>query len=422
MEIIKELLRDIEIPRMIKIRQNFHAPEVNNVKEAVHEAIRTAGVLTGVDAGDRVAIAVGSRGVASLPELVRETVHAVKSVGGNPFIVPAMGSHGGATAAGQVDVLEQLGVTEDAIGAPILATMEVVEIGRLPNGLPIYMDYHAYKADKIIVINRIKPHTAFRGPVESGLMKMITIGLGKQKGAEAAHAFSFKYMAEHVVEMAKIAIERTPIIFGLGSLENAYDRPAKIVAIPAEDLIHREPDLLIEAKSLMPTIMFDPIDVLVVDELGKDISGDGMDPNITGRYATPYASGGPQVTRIAVLGLTEKTHGNANGIGLADVSTQKVMDQTILEKGYANALTSTVTQVVKLPMILENEELAVKAAIKTCNAFDLSKARIVRIKNTLEIQEIWISESMLEEAKSLDSIDILSNPAPMKLSISNVGI
>ncbi|RFB12642.1 DUF2088 domain-containing protein [Bacillus sp. HNG] len=422
MEIIKELLRDIEIPRMIKIRQKFHAPEVENVKEAVHKAIHTAGVIHRVEARDRVAIAVGSRGVANLPELVRETVNAVKSVGGHPFIVPAMGSHGGATAAGQVDVLEQLGVTEDAIGAPILATMEVVEIGRLPNGLPIYMDLHAYKADKIIVINRIKPHTAFRGPVESGLMKMITIGLGKQKGAEAAHAFSFKYMAEHVVEMAKIAIDRTPIIFGLGSLENAYDRPAKIVAIPAEDLIHREPELLIEAKSLMPRIMFDPIDVLVVDELGKDISGDGMDPNITGRYATPYASGGPQVTRIAVLGLTEKTHGNANGIGMADVSTQKVMDQTIWEKGYANALTSTVTQVVKLPMILENEELAVKAAIKTCNAFDLSKVRIVRIKNTLDIQEIWISESMLEEAKSLDSIEIVSDLAPMGFSSSNVGI
>ncbi|MFS0824629.1 lactate racemase domain-containing protein [Bacillus sp. 1P02SD] len=422
MEIINELLRDIEIPQMIKIRQTFHAPEVENVKKAVYEAIQTAGVLNRVESGDRVAIAVGSRGVAKLPELVRETVNAVKSVGGHPFIVPAMGSHGGATAAGQVDVLEQLGVTEDAIGAPILASMEVVEIGKLPNGLPIYMDHHAYKADKIIVINRIKPHTAFRGPVESGLMKMITIGLGKQKGAEAAHAYSFKYMAEHVVEMAKIAIERTPIIFGLGSIENAYDRPAKIVAIPAEEIIHREPELLKEAKSLMPRIMFDPIDVLVVDELGKDISGDGMDPNITGRYATPYASGGPQVTRIAVLGLTEKTHGNANGIGMADVSTQKVMDQTILEKGYANALTSTVTQVVKLPMILENEELAVKAAIKTCNAFDLSKVRIVRIKNTLEIQEIWISESMLEDARSIDSIEIVSDPAPMDLSSLDVSI
>lgn len=416
MKIIEELLHDIEIPRMVKIRQHFHAPEIENVPQAVHDAIHSAGVLNRIGAGERVAIAVGSRGVAMLPLLVRETVNAVKSVGGIPFIVPAMGSHGGATAQGQMDVLEQLGVTETAIGAPIQATMEVVEIGKLPNNLPIYMDKYAFGADKVIVINRIKPHTAFRGPVESGLMKMITIGLGKQKGAEAAHAFSFKYMAEHVIEMAKIAIERVPIIFGLATMENAYERPAKIVAIPAEELIHREPKLLKEAKSLMPRIMFDPIDVLVVDEIGKDISGDGMDPNITGRYATPYASGGPAVARIAVLGLTKKTHGNANGIGMADISTKKVMEQTILEKGYANALTSTVTQVVKLPMILHNEKLAVKAAIKTCNAFDLSKVRLVRIKNTLEIQEIWVSEAMLEEAKSLKSIEILTEPALMELS------
>ncbi|KKK36801.1 hypothetical protein WQ57_17210 [Mesobacillus campisalis] len=416
MNIIEELLQEVPIPRMVKVRQKFHAPEIPNVAEAVQEAIGKANVLDRIQPGDRVAIAVGSRGVADIPVLARETAAAVKKAGGTPFIVPAMGSHGGATAEGQIDVLEQLGVTEEIVGAPILASMEVIEIGRLDNGLPIYMDKHAYQADKVIVINRIKPHTAFRGPVESGLMKMITIGLGKQKGAEAAHAFSFKYMAEHVVEMAKVAIERVPIIFGLGTLENAYDRPAKIVAIPAEELIKQEPELLLEAKSLMPKILFDPIDVLVVNEIGKDISGDGMDPNITGRYATPYASGGPEVARIAVLGLTKKTHGNANGIGMADMTTKKVMDSIMLEKGYANALTSTVIDVVKLPMILENEELAVKAAIKTCNAFDLDKARVVRIKNTLDIQEIWISEALLDEAREMEDIEILSQPVEMEFS------
>ncbi|MCM3118316.1 nickel-dependent lactate racemase [Neobacillus sp. MER 74] len=416
MEIINELLRGIPIPKMVKVRQKFHAPEIENVEEAVREAIAEAKVMARIKPGDLVAIAVGSRGVADLPILVRETANAVKKAGGNPFIVPAMGSHGGATAEGQKDVLEQLGVTEGTTGAPVKSSMEVVEIGRLENGLPIYIDKHAYEADKVIVINRIKPHTAFRGPVESGLMKMITIGLGKQKGAEAAHAYSFKYMAEHVVKMAEIAIARVPIIFGLGTLENAYDRPAKIVAIPSEEIFTKEPSLLLEAKSLMPRIMFDPIDVLVVNEIGKDISGDGMDPNITGRYATPYASGGPKVTRIAVLGLTKKTHGNANGIGMADMSTKKVLDETALEKGYANALTSTVIDVVKLPMILENEELAVKAAIKTCNAFDLSKARVVRIKNTLDIHEIWISESLLEEAKQNEFIEILSEPIEMNFS------
>ncbi|MEW9670109.1 lactate racemase domain-containing protein [Ammoniphilus sp. 3BR4] len=421
MTIIDELLREIPLPRMVPIRQNFHAPEIEDVAQAVHDAMRETDVLSRIAKGDRVAIAVGSRGVADIQLLTRETVRAVKSVGGEPFIVPAMGSHGGATAEGQKDVLAQLGVTEAFVEAPILSSMDVVEVGKLPNGLPVYTDKHAYEADKVIVINRIKPHTAFRGPVESGLLKMITIGLGKQKGAEAAHAYSFKYMAEHVPEMAKITLAKVPIIFGLGSIENAYDRPAKIVAVPAERLEEEEPQLLLEAKALMPRILFDPIDVLIVDEIGKDISGDGMDPNITGRYATPYASGGPQVARIVVLGLTERTHGNANGIGLADITTSKVLNETIKEKGYANALTSTVVGVVKMPMALDSEELAVKAAIKTCNAFDMNQARVVRIENTLHLKEIWISESLLPEAMEHQDIEVLSSPEPIRLNSQKEG-
>jgi hypothetical protein len=417
MEIIQQLLKEIPLPRMVKVHQKFHAPEIADVAEAVHQAIKEADVLHRISSGDRVAIAVGSRGVADISILTREVVNAVKSAGGSPFIVPAMGSHGGATAEGQIEVLEQLGVTEESIGAPILSSMDVVEVGRLPNGLPIYTDKYASEADKVIVINRIKPHTAFRGPVESGLMKMITIGLGKQKGAEAAHAYSFKYMAEHVPEMAKIVLGKMPIIFGLGTLENAYDRPAKIVAVPAEKMQEMEPQLLLEAKALMPRIMFSPIDVLVVNEIGKDISGDGMDPNITGRYATPYASGGPEVSRIVVLGLTEKTHGNANGLGTADMTTRKVFNEIAWEKGYANALTSTVVSVIKIPMVLETEEQAVKAAIKTCNAFNLNNVRLIRIKNTLDIKEIWISESLLEEAKQIEDVEILSEPFEMDFSL-----
>lgn len=410
MNIIEELLQNIPLPRMIKVQQKFHAPEIQDMAGTVRQVIQDADVLSRISEGDRVAIAVGSRGVADIPILTREVVNAVKSVSGRPFIVPAMGSHGGATAEGQMDVLKQLGVTEEFIGAPILSSMDVVEVGRLPGGLPIYTDKHAYEADKVIVINRIKPHTSFRGPVESGLMKMITIGLGKQKGAEAAHAYSFKYMAQHVPEMARVILSKVPIIFGLGTLENAYDRPAKIVAVPAEKLEEVEPQLLLEAKALMPKILFDPIDVLVVDEIGKDISGDGMDPNITGRYATPYASGGPEVARIVVLGLTDTTHGNANGLGMADMTTRKAFEAIEWEKGYANALTSTVVNVVKVPMFLETEELAIKAAIKTCNAFELDKVRLVRIHNTLHMKEIWISESLLQEAMGREDIEILSEP------------
>lgn len=413
MNILNQMLTDIPMPKMVKVRQHFHAPELEDVAGEVRKTLHETNVLSRINEGDTVAIAVGSRGVADLPVLVRETAAEIKKAGGKPFIVPAMGSHGGATDEGQIDVLEQLGVTEAACGAPIHSSMEVVKIGELPNGLPVYIDQNAYEADKIIVINRIKPHTAFRGPVESGLLKMITIGLGKQKGAEAAHAYSFKYMAEHVPEMAKISLSEAPIIFGLATIENAYDRPAKIIAVPAEELEKAEPDLLIEAKSLMPKIHFDQFDVLVVDELGKDISGDGMDPNITGNFATPYASGGPDVARTVVLGLTEKTHGNANGIGMADMTTKEVVDQIAWEKGYANALTSTVIDVIKLPMVLESKELAVKAAIKTCNAFDLSNVRLVRIKNTLEIGEIWISESMIEEAEKNPNLKILSSPEPL---------
>ncbi len=416
MEIISQLLHDIPLPKMMKVKQVFHAPMLEDTAEEVRKTLKDTGLLSRISPGDRVAIAVGSRGVADLPILVRETAAAVESVGGSPFIVPAMGSHGGATAEGQQEVLEQLGVTEASTGAPILSSMEVVQTGTLPNGLPVYTDKYAYEADKVIVINRIKPHTAFRGPVESGLMKMITIGLGKQKGAEAAHAYSFKHMAEHVPEMAKIVLSKVPVIFGLGTIENAYDRPAKIVAVPTEELEQAEPGLLLEAKQLMPKIMFDPIDVLIVDEIGKDISGDGMDPNITGRYATPYAFGGPKVSRIAVLGLTEKTHGNANGIGIADMTTRALVDSIHWEKGYANALTSTVINVIKVPMVLESEEMAIKAAIKTCNAYDLTKARVVRIKNTLELEHIWISESLMEEAAGQKEIEVLSEPAAMNIA------
>lgn len=415
MSIIHNILKDIPIPKMVKVKQTFMDEELPDVADAVRKTMDDTNVLDRIDEGDSVAIAVGSRGVSDLHTLVRETVIAVRNAGGNPFIVPAMGSHGGATAEGQADVLNQLGISEETVHAPIRSSMEVVKIGELPKGLPVYIDKHAYEADKIIVINRVKPHTAFRGPVESGLTKMITIGLGKQKGAEAAHSFSFKYMAEHVQQMANITLTKTPIIFGLASIENAYDRPVKVIAVPAEEIRMIEPKLLKEAKALMPSILFDSFDVLIVDELGKEISGDGMDPNITGRFATPYANGGPDVKRTVVLSLTKKTHGNANGIGLADMTTKQVMDEIDYEKGYANALTSTVIEVVKLPMVLDTKELAVKAAIKTCNAFDLNKVRVVRIKNTLEIGEIWISESMIEEASRKRNLEIISDLEELNL-------
>ncbi len=416
MDRIVELLNPIPIPKMVKVRQKFTAPELTDVAAAVDQALLQANILNKISPHDQVAIAVGSRGISQIPVIVKQVVNAVKSQGANPFIVPAMGSHGAATAEGQKDVLTKLGVTEQVIGAEIRSNMDVVEVGRLKEGPRIYVDKHAYSADKVIVINRIKPHTAFDGPIESGLMKMITIGLGKQKGAESVHQFGFGQMASYVPKIAKVILEKVPIIFGLASIENAYERPAKIVAVPAERLEEIEPILLKEAKTLMPRLLFQQMDVLVIDEIGKDISGSGLDPHITGRFPTPYKANlnGTNASRVVILNLTDKTDGNANGIGFGDITTQTVFKKIIWEKGYFNALTSTVVQAVKVPMFLPTERLAVQAGIKTCNAPDFNQVRLVRIKNTLDIKEIWISESMLEEALQMDEIEVITERVDME--------
>ena len=414
MDIIKTLLKDVPFPRMIKISQQFSSEEVADVPSILRAELTASGQLDRIKPGMRIAIAVGSRGVAQIPALVRTTVEEVKKRDGVPFVFPAMGSHGGATAEGQADVLAHLGITEQSIGCPIVSSMEVVEISRLPNGLPVYVDKNAYNSDGIVLINRIKPHTAFRGPNESGLVKMIAIGLGKQKGAETCHSYGFKHMASHVPAMAREAIAKAPILFGIGTVENAYDHVAKIVVVGADSLIEADRKLLVEAKAAMPSIGFSPIDVLVIDEIGKDISGDGMDPNITGRYPTPYPTGGPEVTKMVVLDLTEKTNGNANGVGSADFTTRRLVNKADYKAMYANGITSTVVGPTAIPMTLDNDNEAIRAAVKTSNALDFSKVRLVRIKNTLHLGEFMISESLLDEARAMPNVTILSDPFEMK--------
>jgi len=413
-DIIKELLKDVPLPRMVKIRQTFNADEILDVSAALSTALVDSGQLKQIKPGMNIAIAAGSRGVAQIATLVRTTVAEVKKQGANPFVVPAMGSHGGATAAGQAEVLAHLGITEEYVGCPIVSSMEVVEITRLPNGMPVYIDKNAYQADGIIVINRIKPHTAFRGPNESGLVKMITIGLGKQKGAESCHAYGFKHMHSLIPAMAQEMLKLAPIMFGIATVENAYDHVAKVVVAGAADLIETDRQLLIEAKAAMPRIEFSPIDVLVIEEIGKDISGDGMDPNITGRYPTPYPTGGPEVSKMVVLDLTEKTGGNANGVGTADFTTRRLVNKTDFQSLYANGITSTVVRPNAIPMTLDCDLDAIRAAVKTSNALDLSKVRLVRIKNTLQLGEIMISEAMLPDALSLANVTICSEPFEMQ--------
>lgn len=409
MGIIEELLRDIPIPKMAKVKQTFSDAKLDDVQGELTAQLQQSKIRQSIKPGMSVAIAVGSRGVDQIAEMTATTVKCLRELGAKPFIVPSMGSHGGATAEGQREVLRHLGVTEESVGAEIRSSMEVVTLGSLENGLPVYMDKYASEADGIVVINRVKPHTAFRGPVESGLMKMLSIGLGKQKGAEACHQLGFKHMADHVPAMAEMIIQQKPVLFGVGSVENAYDKVAQIAVVTPEEMYEKELELLEEAKRLLPRIMFDHIDVLVIDEIGKNISGDGMDPNITGRYPTPYAHGGPDVNKMVVLDLTSETEGNANGVGTADFTTQRLVDKMDLEATYANGLTSTVVGPTHIATTLPNDRQAIQAAVKTSNILDFHDVKMVRIQNTLELGEIEISQALLQQAEDMAETEIISD-------------
>ena len=417
--ILNQLLKDIPIPKLLPIRQRFDDTELSDPLAHLSHELYKDGCLNQIKAGQQVAVAVGSRGISQIDQITRCVVEHILKIDAHPFIVPCMGSHGGATAEGQKEVLAHLGITEEAMGAPIRSSMEVIELAKLPNGLPVYVDkMAATEADAIVVINRIKPHTAFRGPVESGLLKMIAIGLGKQKGAEACHQLGFKYMAENVPAMANIMLQKCPIVFGVGIVENAYDKICKIEVLPAHQIEQREIELLEEAKARLPKILFPQIDVLVIDYIGKNISGDGMDPNITGRYPTPYAHGGPEVSKMVVLDLTPQTKGNANGVGTADFTTKRLVDQTDWPATYANGLTSTVCAPTKMATVLENDQEAIKAAIKTCNILDYTSCRLVRITDTLHLGEIWISETLREEAAEHPQIEILGEAQALSFDAS----
>ncbi|HZG79002.1 MAG TPA: hypothetical protein VEZ72_24330 [Paenibacillus sp.] len=410
-DMIRNMLQPIPIPRIVRIKQKFDASKLDDPLGVLRAELAKPGGVDRIRPGQRVAVAVGSRGVANIAGLTKTTIDAIREVGGLPFIVPCMGSHGGATAEGQAEVLKHLGIDETTMGAPVKSSMEVVQIDKLANGLPVYVDkIAAEEADAIVVINRVKPHTAFRGPIESGIMKMIAIGLGKQKGAEACHQLGFKYMADFVPEMATLMMKKLPIVFGVAAVENAYDETCHIEVLPPERVYEREVELQKMAKSRMPRLLFDAIDVLVIDYIGKNISGDGMDPNVTGRYPTPYASGGPDVNKMVVLDVTKESKGNANGVGTADFTTRRLADKMDFTATYLNGLTSTVCAPTKLATTLESDELAIKAAVKTCNVLDFNDCRLVRIRDTLHLGEIEISTTLLEEAKKHPDIEIVSEP------------
>lgn len=410
--VVSALASTVELPKMVKVKQlldhSHYDPE--EIPGLVHQVLDRQEMRERIKPGMSIAITCGSRGVANIAIITKAIVDFVKECGGVPFVFPAMGSHGGATAEGQVEILTGYGVTEDFIGCPIKASMDTVQIGTLDNGRPVYVDKYAYEADGIILCGRVKAHTAFRGPYESGICKMAVIGMGKQRGAEAVHQDGFYELGKMLPIIAKVIFDNTKVLGAVALGENAFDQTCIIEGLLAEEIFDKEPDILRRTKERLGKIYFDNIDVLVVDRIGKDISGDGMDPNITGRFAVPYIEGDLKVQHIAVLDLTEETHGNCNGIGLADVTTKRLVDKVDVDCTYPNVVTSTVLCTPKIPLFAHTDKACIQIALRTCNYIDREHPRIVHIKDTMNLEEIYISEHMLEEAEANEHVEVLTGP------------
>ncbi len=409
---VADLVKDVTVPRMFRVRQIFprNKIEPQEIPDIIKKLLSEEKFSSQIKPGMKIAITAGSRGIANNALTTKCIADFIKSKGAQPFVVPAMGSHGGSTAAGQREILKGYGITEEYLQCPILSSMEVKKIGVNEEGTDVYIDKYAAESDGIVIGCRIKPHTAFRGPYESGIMKMMAIGLGKQYGAQVCHEAGFKHMAKNVPLFGKAIIRHAPVLFAVPTIENAYDETCKIVAVNADEIEEMEPALLKEAASYMARILVDSCDVLIVDEIGKNYSGDGMDPNITGTFCSPYASGGIAAQRVAVLDLSKETHGNGIGLGFSSATTKRVFDKLDLASMYPNAITCTVLGGVRIPIIMESDKEAIQVCIKSCNEIDKTRPRVVRIPNSLHLEHIMLSEDYLEEIKGMETIEIESEP------------
>jgi hypothetical protein len=389
----------MSVPPLARVRQSIPQPLVADVAATVRARILESRLRERVTAGGRVAVGVGSRGITCIATAARAAVDALKELGFRPFIVAAMGSHGGATADGQRELLAGYGVTAEAMGVEVRTDMDTVVVGTSPVGLPIYFDRNAFEADGIVVLNRVKPHTDFVGDFESGVLKMMVIGLGKRDGAAQIHKLGLRGMREVLPAVGKILVETTKFALGLAILENADDLPAEIVALEPETILETEPRLLARARSLMGRLPFDQIDVLVVGELGKNYSGAGMDPNVHGRLMIETMPDLPRpvVTRLAVLDVSDESHGNAVGVGFADLTTDRLVSRLDPVPFRINVLTACFLERARVPITLPTDLDVFLAAINTCWRIDASEARVVVIPNTLELQTLWISPALERE-------------------------
>ena len=405
-------------PQMFRIRQHFDAPRVDDIAGTVRDEIASINPSSTIKPGQTVAIAAGSRGVANIDTIVKTVVEEMKAIGAVPYIVPAMGSHGGGTAEGQTQVLAEYGITEGAMGCPIKSSMDVIQIGVSDFGMPIYFDKHASEADHVIVVNRIKPHTGFAGEIESGLMKMMLIGLGKHKGASVYHRAIIHHSFDKIVRLVgKVVREEMPITFGIATLENGYDETALIEAIPAADFEEREKVLQAKSKEWCPSLPFDDVDLLIIDEVGKNISGSGMDTNVIGRKRNDRRAMGdetPRVLRIFVRDLTEVTHGNATGIGMAEFTTRRLVDKIDYHATYTNVITGQHVSAGAIPLHCDTDAEVLDIALESIGLIAPEDARVLWIPNTLDLGEVEASEAYLAQADIRDDLEILTGLRPLE--------
>ena len=392
------------LPRMRRAIQRFNADEISDVDAHVAAEFQK---FAHVDlTGKSVAVAVGSRGIRSQPPVVKAVVNELKKAGANPFLVPAMGSHGGGTAEGQQKILEGYGMGEADTGAPIRSSMEVVQVADV-NGMPVYCDKNAYEADHIIAVNRVKPHTSFRGPVESGLCKMLVIGLGKHTGAVEFHRRGMAVFGTILPPTAEAFIANTKLLAAVAIVENGYEKLHTCEMVPPEHLIERDTALQALSKTLIPRLHLNAMDILIVDAIGKDISGGGMDPNVTGRNATNSRDfDGPEIHRIIVRDLTPGTEGNATGMGVADLTTQTMVQKINWSKTYVNLATAGSPGGAALPMVMNTDKDALFMAMRSCPMATPEGVRVIRIENTLDLGEIWVSEAMAADVEAHSAMEL----------------
>jgi hypothetical protein len=407
----------MKFPLMARVKQHFDTSTITDIAGEIRSQLTQFDLQRVVSPGQSVAITAGSRGISRIADILGALVNELKRIQANPFIVPAMGSHGGATAEGQKRLLAHYGVTGKGLGAPIKASMEVSQIGETAEGLPVLIDKYASQADHIVVVNRIKPHTDFEGIVESGLMKMMAIGLGKQKGADYYHNEFMRLGHYHVItSVARKIIESCSIAFALAVVENQRDETQILKVIPPKEIEETEKRLLLLAKELLPRIPFDAIDLLIVNQMGKNLSGTGMDQNVIARSATPYHTVPlkPRIRRIIVRDLTQDSDGNALGMGNADFVTKRLVDKIDRETTYMNAITSSCPELIRIPPYYDFDRQVLDAVFRTLPESDPQNARIVHIENTLRLEEMYISEALIPEAKKIKNVSLIGTPEIMK--------